>query len=65
MHPNPLLKQLGLPSDARAVYAAIGAEDKQLASAPGDHYGFGAGTQERTGAPQALAQVVSWLRERF
>ena len=53
------------PSDARAVYDAIGAGDKQLASAPGDHYGFGVGTQERSGAPQALAQVVAWLRERF
>ena len=53
------------PSDARAVYEALGAQDKQLASAPGDHYGFGVGTQERTGAPQALAQIVTWLRERF
>jgi len=53
------------PSDARAAYDAIAATDKQLASAPGDHYGFGVGTQERTGAPQALAQVVAWLRERF
>jgi hypothetical protein len=53
------------PSDARVVYDAIAASDKHLASAPGDHYGFGVGTQDRTGAPQALAQVVSWLRERF
>ncbi|MGH3056590.1 MAG: alpha/beta hydrolase, partial [Gaiellaceae bacterium] len=53
------------PSDARSVFGAIAAPDKQLASAPGDHYGFGVGTQERTGAPLALAQVVTWLRERF
>jgi len=53
------------PSEARAVYDALAAPDKQLGSAPGDHYGFGVGTQERTGAPQALAQVVAWLRERF
>lgn len=53
------------PSDAHAVFDALAADDKQLASAPGDHYGFGVGTQERTGAPQALAQVVAWLRERF
>ena len=53
------------PSDARAAYDAIAASDKQLASAPGDHYGFGVGTQERTGAPHALAQVVGWLQERF
>jgi pimeloyl-ACP methyl ester carboxylesterase len=53
------------PSDARAAYAAIAASDKHLASAPGDHYGFGVGTQERSGAPQALAQVVAWLHQRF
>jgi pimeloyl-ACP methyl ester carboxylesterase len=53
------------PSDARAAFDAIAAADKQIASAPGDHYGFGVGTQERSGAPQALAQVVTWLRERF
>jgi pimeloyl-ACP methyl ester carboxylesterase len=53
------------PSDARAAFDAIAASDKHFASAPGDHYGFGVGTQERTGAPQALAQVVAWLQERF
>jgi len=53
------------PGDARAAYAALAATDKQIGSAPGDHYGFGIGTQDRTGAPLALAQVVSWLRERF
>jgi hypothetical protein len=53
------------PGDARAAFAALGAADKQLASAPGDHYGFGVGTQERSGAPVALATVVAWLRERF
>jgi len=53
------------PSDARTAFDAIAANDKQLASAPGDHYGFGVGTQERSGAPQALAQIVAWLRERF
>ncbi len=53
------------PADARAAYEAIAAADKQLAFAPGDHYGFGVGTQERTGAPIALEQTVAWLRERF
>ena len=53
------------PSDARAAYEAIAASDKQLASAPGDHYGFGVGSQERSGAPEALGQIVAWLRERF
>jgi hypothetical protein len=53
------------PSDARAAHAALGATDKQITSAPGDHYGFGVGTQDRTGAPIALAKVVEWLRQRF
>ncbi len=53
------------PADARAVFDALAATDKHLASAPGDHYGFGVGTQERSGAPLALAQVADWLRARF
>jgi len=53
------------PGDARTAFDALASSDKQLASAPGDHYGFGVGTQERTGAPEALAQIVAWLRERF
>jgi len=53
------------PGDAQAAYAALGASDKQIDRAPGDHYGFGVGTQERTGAPIALARLVDWLRERF
>ncbi len=53
------------PGDAQAAYAAHGARDKQISSAPGDHYGFAVGTQERTAAPIALAKVVEWLRERF
>jgi hypothetical protein len=53
------------PGDARSVFEALAADDKTFASAPGDHYGFGVGTQDRTGAPEALKQVVNWLRERF
>jgi hypothetical protein len=53
------------PGDARAAFDALGAADKQIASAPGDHYGFAVGTQERSGAPVALATLVAWLRERF
>ena len=53
------------PADARTAYAAIAAADKHLAAAPGDHYGFGIGTQQRTGAPVALEQMVTWLRDRF
>lgn len=53
------------PSDAQTALTALGASDKQLVSVPGDHYGFGVGTQERTGAPVALGRVVDWLRARF
>ncbi|HVN87872.1 MAG TPA: alpha/beta hydrolase [Candidatus Binatia bacterium] len=53
------------PSDARAAYDALGSRDKQIHAVPGDHYGFGIGSQERTGAPLALAKIVDWLRERF
>lgn len=53
------------PSDGKAAYAALGSSDKTIATAPGDHYGFGVGSQHRTGAPQALATVISWLRDRF
>jgi hypothetical protein len=53
------------PSDARAAFEANGASDKQIDSVPGDHYGFGVGTQERSGAPQALKKIVGWLQERF
>src|SRR5262245_67478 len=53
------------PSDAQAAFAALGAADKHVDSAPGDHYGFAVGTQERSGAPIALAKLVEWLRQRF
>ncbi|HUI25609.1 MAG TPA: alpha/beta hydrolase [Candidatus Kryptonia bacterium] len=53
------------PGDARAAYDAIASPDKQIHPVPGDHYGFGIGTQERTGAPLALAKMVEWLRARF
>jgi hypothetical protein len=52
------------PGDAQTAFAALGAADKELRSAPGDHYGFGVGTQERTGAPIAIGHVVEWLRHR-
>ena len=48
-----------------AAFDALGAGDKQLRQRPGDHYGFGVGTQERSGAPIAFGHVVAWLRERF
>lgn len=53
------------PGDAQTAFDSLGAADKQLVSAPGDHYGFGVGTQERTGAPVALGHVIDWLRARF
>jgi len=39
------------PSDARAAFDALGAADKQIASAPGDHYGFGVGTRSAPALP--------------
>jgi pimeloyl-ACP methyl ester carboxylesterase len=53
------------PSDARAAFEALAASDKEIHGVPGDHYGFGVGTQERTGAPLALARIVEWLSVRF
>jgi hypothetical protein len=53
------------PGDARAAFEANGASDKRIDSVPGDHYGFGVGTQERSGAPEALKKIVDWLKERF
>lgn len=53
------------PSDARAAYDALGANDKQLHAVKGDHYGFDVGTQNRAGAPLALTIITEWLRGRF
>ncbi len=53
------------PGDARAAFEALGADDKELTFVPGDHYGFAVGTQERRGAPQALARLCEWLGKRF
>jgi len=53
------------PADARAAFDALGSDDKRLVTVPGDHYGFAPGTQDRSGAPLALEQIVAWLRERF
>jgi hypothetical protein len=53
------------PADARAAFDALGSADKQLVTAPGDHYGFASGTQNRSGAPLALERITTWLRERF
>lgn len=52
------------PSDARATYYALGADDRHFIAVPGDHYGFGA-NGERTGAEEAMRHLVKWLRERF
>ena len=53
------------PSDAQTAFNALGAADKEILGVPGDHYGFGVGTQDRTGAPVAFGHVASWLRSRF
>jgi fermentation-respiration switch protein FrsA (DUF1100 family) len=53
------------PSDASAAFEALASADKEIVAVPGDHYGFGIGTQDRTGAPLALARIVGWLSARF
>ncbi len=53
------------PGDARAAFEALGASDKEIGSASGDHYGFGVGRQDRTGAPEALEKIVAWMKPRF
>jgi hypothetical protein len=53
------------PADAPTAFAALASTDKEIASAPGDHYGFAVGTQQRSGAPLALEKLVAWLRPRF
>lgn len=53
------------PSESRAAFDAIGAEDKELYGVPGDHYGFAVGTQQRSGARAALDIVTRWLHDHF
>jgi len=53
------------PSDARAAFDGIGADDKELFDVPGDHYGFAVGTQKRTGARGALEIIGRWLHDHF
>lgn len=49
------------PSDAEALYNAIGSADKQRRDLPGDHYFL-----EPAGARDTVAQVMSdWIAERF
>lgn len=53
------------PSDTRAAFDAIAAEDKELYGVPGDHYGFAVGTQERSGARAAIEIMSRWLHDHF
>jgi len=53
------------PSDAAAAFNALGSADKYIVAVPGDHYGFGVGTQERSGAPIAFEHIVAWLEDRY
>jgi hypothetical protein len=49
------------PSDAQAIFDAIGAEDKRLEMVPGDHY-----LLEPSGARDDVADLIAdWLRERL
>ena len=53
------------PGDARRAFELLASSDKSRITVPGDHYGFAVGTQQRAGAPQAVAAIVDWLRQRF
>ncbi len=53
------------PADAKRALDWLGSSDKDLVSVAGDHYGFAVGTQDRSGAPLALAEIIGWLRQRF
>jgi hypothetical protein len=49
------------PSDADALYDAIGSDDKRRLDLPGDHY-----FQEPAGARDRVAEVIAqWIDERF
>ena len=56
---EPTRRQRHLPQ-RRAGRASppSAAADKQIANAPGDHYGFGVGTRVRTDAPIASSTIV-------
>jgi esterase/lipase len=45
------------PSDARSIFDAIGADDKQLHLIPGEHY------FEDGGRDAVAALIVGWLQE--
>jgi pimeloyl-ACP methyl ester carboxylesterase len=51
------------PGDAQLVYDSLGSADKQLVSAPGNHYGFVGG--DRRGGLEAVGHLVGWLKERL
>lgn len=53
------------PTDSRAAFDAIGAEDKELFSVRGDHYGYEPGTQDRSGARAALEIILRWLHDHY
>ena len=53
------------PADTKASFNFLASEDKSLVDVAGDHYGYGVGSQERTGAPRAVSAIVDWLDERF
>ncbi len=52
-------------SDCRQAFDYLASTDKSFVEVDGDHYGYGTGSQERSGARLAVAAIVEWLDARF
>ncbi|MBJ8348878.1 alpha/beta hydrolase [Antrihabitans sp. YC2-6] len=57
--------QACFPDDAKAMIAALGADDKSSVRRPGTHFGGPIVRGEPTGASLAAADIGEWLTERF
>ena len=53
------------PSDSKAIFSTIGAEDKEFHRAPGDHHGRPVNTDDADGRALAAEHIRTWLNERF
>jgi hypothetical protein len=53
--------QACFPADARAMYAAVGADDKTYARVRGTHFGGAITRGEPSGAQMAAVEIAEWL----
>ena len=53
------------PSDSDAIFSSIGAADKVLKSAPGDHHGRPTSAEAENGRALASGLIGQWIEERF